>query len=54
MKKQRRYRPKGLSKEEKRYINAMLKREIVMLVIVLAAAIAVLIAIIQLTKAAGI
>lgn len=43
MKKQRTYRPKGLTKEEERYLDSLVKRELVLAVFVLLAGIAVVI-----------
>lgn len=50
MKKHRTYRPKGLSKEEQKYLNSMVRREIIMSIVTLLAGIAIVIAIFALTK----
>lgn len=43
MKKQRTYRPKGLTKEEERYLDSLVKRELVLAIFVILAGIAVVI-----------
>lgn len=43
MKKQRTYRPKGLTKEEERYLDSLVKRELVLTIFVLLAGVAVVI-----------
>lgn len=43
MKKQRNYRPKGLTKEEERYLDSLVKRELVLAIFVILAGIAVVI-----------
>lgn len=51
-KKHKLYRPKGLSKEEEKYLNAQLRREIIMTVIVMIMGIAIVVALFGLTKQA--
>ena len=46
------YRPKGLSKEEEKYLNAQLRRELIMTIIVVIIGIAVVVALFGLTKQA--
>lgn len=53
MKKHRTYRPKGLSKEEQKYLDSMVRREIIMSIVTLLAGIAIVIAIFALTKQAA-
>ena len=53
MKKHRTYRPKGLSKDEQKYLNSMVRREIIMSIVTLLAGIAIVIAIFALTKQAA-
>lgn len=43
MKKQRTYRPKGLTKEEERYLDSLVKRELVLTIFVILAGVAVVI-----------
>ena len=43
MKKQRTYRPTGLTKEEERYLDSLVKRELVLAIFVILAGIAVVI-----------
>lgn len=43
MKKQRTYRPKGLTKEEERYLDSLVKRELVLAIFVILAGVAVVI-----------
>lgn len=50
MKKHRRGKVKGLRKQEQRYLNAMIWREVIMMLIVLAAGIAVIAVILAMTK----
>ncbi len=51
-KKHKLYRPKNLSKDEKKYLNAQLRRELIMTVIVVIIGIAVVVALFGLTKQA--
>jgi hypothetical protein len=51
-KKHKLYRPKGLSKEEEKYLNVQLRRELIMTVIVVIIGIAVVVALFGLTKQA--
>ena len=51
-KKHKLYRPKGLSKEEEKYLNAQLRREFIMTIIVVIIGIAVVVALFGLTKQA--
>lgn len=51
-KKHKLYRPKDLSKEEEKYLNAQLRRELIMTVIVVIIGIAVVVALFGLTKQA--
>lgn len=51
-KKHKLYRPKGLSKEEEKYLNAQLRRELIMTIIVVIIGIAVVVALFGLTKQA--
>lgn len=51
-KKHKLYRPKNLSKEEEKYLNAQLRRELIMTVIVVIIGIAVVVALFGLTKQA--
>lgn len=53
MKKQIKYRPKGLSKEEQKYMDAMVRREIIMSIITIIAGVAIVAAIAALTKQAA-
>lgn len=50
MKKHRRGKAKGLKRQEKRYLNAMIWREVIMMLIVLAVGIAVIAVILAMTK----
>lgn len=52
VKKHKLYRPKDLSKEEEKYLNAQLRRELIMTVIVVIIGIAVVVALFGLTKQA--
>lgn len=52
VKKHKLYRPKGLSKEEEKYLNAQLRRELIMTIIVVIIGIAVVAALFGLTKQA--
>lgn len=52
VKKHKLYRPKGLSKEEGKYLNAQLRRELIMTIIVVIIGIAVVVALFGLTKQA--
>jgi len=51
-KKHKLYRPKGLSKEEEKYLNAQLRRELIMTIIVVIIGVAVVVALFGLTKQA--
>lgn len=51
-KKHKLYRPRNLSKEEEKYLNAQLRRELIMTVIVVIIGIAVVVALFGLTKQA--
>ena len=51
-KKHKLYKPKGLSKEEEKYLNAQLRRELIMTVIVVIIGVAVVVALFGLTKQA--
>lgn len=50
VKKHKLYRPKGLSKEEGKYLNAQLRRELIMAAIVVIMGVAIVVAIFGLTK----
>ena len=50
VKKHKLYRPKGLSKEEEKYLNAQLRRELIMAAIVVIIGVAIVVAIFGLTK----
>ena len=50
VKKNKLYRPKGLSKEEEKYLNAQLRRELIMAAIVVIMGVAIVVAIFGLTK----
>jgi hypothetical protein len=52
VKKHKLYRPKGLGKEEEKYLNAQLRRELIMTIIVVIIGIAVVVALFGLTKQA--
>lgn len=52
MKKHRLYRPKGLTKEEQKYVDAMARRELIMSIVVLVGGIIILAVICALTKQA--
>jgi hypothetical protein len=51
-KKHKLYRPKSLSKEEEKYLNAQLRRELIMTIIVVIIGVAVVVALFGLTKQA--
>lgn len=53
VKKHKLYRPKGLSKEEEKYLNAQLRRELIMTVIVVVMGVAIVVSIFGLTKQAA-
>ena len=53
MKKQIKYRPKGLSKEEQKYMDAMVRREIIMSIVTIIAGVIIVAAIAALTKQAA-
>ena len=53
MKKHKLYRPKSLSKEEQKYVDAMVRREIIVSILALLAGAAVIAVIIALTKQAA-
>ena len=53
MKKQIKYRPKGLSKEEQIYMDAMVRREIIMSIITIIAGVIIVAVIVALTKQAA-
>jgi len=50
MKKHKLYRPKNLGKEEEQYLNAQLRRELIMAAIVVIMGVAIVVAIVGLTK----
>lgn len=52
MKKHRLYRPKGLTKEEQKYVDAMARRELIISIVVLVGGIIILAVICALTKQA--
>lgn len=53
MKKHKLYKPSNITKEEQKYINAQLRRELIMTIAVIIMGIAVLVAIFALTKQAA-
>ena len=53
MKKHRTYRPKGLSKEEQKYLDSMVRREVVMSIFVMIMGALVIVALFMLTKQAA-
>ena len=53
MKKHKLYRPKSLKKEEQEYLNAQLRRELIMTIAVMVLGIAVVVGIFALTKQAA-
>ena len=53
MKKHKLYRPKSLSKEEQKYLDAQIRREIIMTIVVMILGIAVVVGIFAMTKKAA-
>lgn len=53
MKKHKTYRPKGLSKEEQKYLDSMVRREVVMSIFVMIMGALVIVALFMLTKQAA-